>query len=249
MRFWLSFVVAGLLAAPLEAGQQENAPRQTPDFLLRPPIGSVGIRSSWSFARADSDWYDFVRRHLTLGRSDFDANGIAGDLGFSLTRRVSAVAGIDFHQSTTGSEYRDYVDNNRLPITQRTRLRQMHVTGSARIALLPPGRQVGQFVWIPRRITPYAGFGVGALRYDLEQEGDFVDFVDFSVFRSVFRAGGWSPSAHVLGGTTVRLNRRLFATLESRYVWASADLGRQWVGFEPLDLSGIRLGTGINVTF
>ena len=30
---------------------------------------------------------------------------------------------------------------------------------------------------------------------------------------------------------------------------ADGDLDAQWIGFDPIDLSGLRVGTGINVTF
>jgi hypothetical protein len=247
MPLWLPLLVAALLASPSAVLAQQRPPG--PDFLLEPPRGSVGIRGSWSIARAGSDWYGFVTRHLTLRRGDFDASGVGGDIGFAVTRRITAVGGIDFHHSSAGSEYRDYVDNQRLPITQATRLQVMNVTAGVRIALLPPGRQVGQFAWLPRRVTPYAGGGIGALRYHLEQEGDFVDFADFAVFWATYRAGGWTPSGHALGGTHVRLNRRLALSVEGRYVFAAAALDRPWLGFEPLDLSGLRIGTGIDVTF
>jgi opacity protein-like surface antigen len=249
MRVWLSVVMTVLIAATVEAGQGPPLPGQGPDFLLRQPAASIGVRGSWSFQRAGSDWYDFVTRHLTLDQGDFAAGGIGAEVGIRATRRVTAVVGFDVHRSATGSEYRDYVGNDQLPIAQETRLRQMHVTAGARVALVAPGRQVGQFVWIPRRVTPFAGGGIGLVQYDLEQRGEFVDFADFAVFRSTYRASGWSPGGHVLGGTHIALRRRLLATVEGRYSWASGDLGRQWVGFEPLDLSGLRLSTGIGVTF
>jgi hypothetical protein len=249
MRAWLLLVmVAMAVTAPAEAGQG-GAAGPSPDFLIRQPPASLGIRGSWSFARAGSDWYDFVTRHLTIDRGDFAAGGIGTEVGVRVTRRVAAAVGFDAHWSSTGSEYRDYVDTDRLPITQDTRLRQLHVSGGVRVALRNPGRQVGQFVWIPRRVTPYLGGGAGYVHYDLEQRGDFVDFADLAVFRSTYHATGWAPSGHVLGGTHIGLRQRLVAAVEARYTWASGDLGRQWINFEPLDLSGLRLSTGISVTF
>jgi hypothetical protein len=85
--------------------------------------------------------------------------------------------------------------------------------------------------------------------FQVRQTGDFVDYVDYSVFSDVFEAKGWAPSAHVSGGVDVRLLRRLFLTVDGRYVWAKGDLGRTWVDFDPIDLSGLRMSAGINFKF
>ena len=53
----------------------------------------------------------------------------------------------------------------------------------------------------------------------------------------------------LFGGVDIRLMRRLFLTLDGRYVWASGDLGRSWVDFDPIDLSGFRMAAGINIVF
>jgi hypothetical protein len=97
--------------------------------------------------------------------------------------------------------------------------------------------------------VPYVGAGGGAYWFQLKQRGDFVDFVDLSVFGDVFQASGWTPSAHVFGGTDIQLYRRLFLSLEGRYIWAAGNMGAEWVDFDPIDLSGFRIGTGINVLF
>ncbi len=238
-------------AAPgvVGAGQREDTPARSPDFLFGKPAGSVGIRGGWMFGRGQSDWYDFVTRHLTLERPDFNRLGVAADLAMAITSRFEAVGGVDFSQSSRDSEYRDFVDNNRLPIAQRTRMRTLNLTGSVRYALRERGRAVSRFAWVPARVTPYVGAGAGALRFNVEQRGDFVDFADLSVFFDVFEARGWTPSGHVFGGAEVRLRRRLLASIEGRYIWASGDLGRAWIGFDPLDLAGLRMSAGVNVLF
>jgi hypothetical protein len=43
--------------------------------------------------------------------------------------------------------------------------------------------------------------------------------------------------------------KRLFLTTEARYVWAQGELSNEFVGFEPLDLSGLKLAAGINFVF
>ncbi len=248
----VSVPAATAAAAPPPADEQ-NLPsspqRSSPDFLFDRPQGSVGLRGSWVFTRAGSDWYDFVTEHLTLENGDFNTAAIAADVGIAITPRLDAVASVDFSQSQTASEYRDFVDNLRLPIEQRTRLREVNLTGGLKFALTERGREVGQFAWVPRSFVPYVGAGGGLLWFEVRQSGDFVDFVDSSIFTDVFQSRGWTPSAHVFGGVDIRVLRRVFLTLDGRYRWASGDLGSDWIDFDPIDLNGLRLAAGISVVF
>ncbi len=240
-------------AAPADDQGQRSPPpalpRPAPDFLFGRPDGSVGLRGSWLFARAGSDWYDFVTDQLTLEDRDFNAPAIGVDVGIALAPRVEAVIGVDYSQAGAESEYRRLVDNNRLPIAQHTRLREVNLSGSVRFALTGRGRDVSRFAWVPRSVVPYVGAGGGMLWFEVQQTGDFVDFVDLSVFSDVFRSRGWTPSAQVFGGVDLRVYRRLFLTVDGRYLWAAGDLGRDWVDFDPIDLAGFRLAAGINVLF
>ena len=255
MRLCVALFVLSLgAAASAEPADDQNRlpppnPRPAPDFLFGPPRGSIRVRGSWLLPRAGSDWYDFVTDQLTLDRSDFKSPAIAIDASIITAPRLDAVIGFEYGQSETLSEYRDFVDNNRLPIEQVTRLRQFNISGSVKVPLLSRGREISQLAWIPRTIVPFAGAGGGIMRYEMNQTGDFIDYVDLSVFSDVFRARGWTPSAHVFGGVDVRVFRRLFLTVDARYLWAAGDLGRDWVNFDPIDLAGTRLSAGFNVTF
>jgi len=228
-------------AAPVAGG--------APDFLFGRPHGSIGVRGAWLFARADSDLFTFVQRHLTVDKKDFNTPMIGVDGALTLTPRLDVVVGVEFGRTKKDSEYRDFVDNRLLPISQTTTLKQSTINGSVRFNLLPRGQSVSRFAWIPRSVTPYVGAGAGALWYKFEQNGDFVDFVDLSVFTDYFVSSGFTPSAHVFGGTDVHLYRILFLTAEGRYVWANAKLGKDFVDFDPIDLTGFRLSTGIHFMF
>lgn len=242
------FLLLVLTPAAEAAAQQ---PRPAPDFLFGEPRGSLGVRGSWMFARAGSDIYDFVRSHLTLDEGAFNAPGIAADLAIAATPRVDAVVGFEFSQTSAASEYRDFVDNNRQPIEQTTRLRDLNLTGTIRVALMPRGIGVSRLAWVPRRVTPYIGGGGGLMWYEFTQQGDFIDVrsTNAAVFRDVFTSKGWTPSAHALAGVDVRVQRRTFVTFEGRYLWAAATLERQFEDFDPIDLAGLRVSAGINVLF
>jgi hypothetical protein len=252
----LSIAIAGA-ANPAIVAAEDQAPRpaastaraSTPDFYFKPPVGSLGVRGSWVFARAGSDIFRFFADQLTLDKGDFSAPGLAADLGIVLTPRLDVVAGVDYARSSKRSEYRDFVDNNRLAIEQGTALTTFNLTGSLRYALVPRVHPVGRLAWVPRRVVPYVGAGGGASWYKLIQSGDFVDYVDMSVFPDVFLSKGWTPTVHGFGGVDLQFHRRLFATIEGRYSWASAELGTDFVDFEPIDLAGFRMSAGISFTF
>jgi hypothetical protein len=44
----------------------------------------------------------------------------------------------------------------------------------------------------------------------------------------------------------VRVLRRGYVTFDARYTWASGNLGPDWIDFDPIDLSGLRLSAGFN---
>jgi opacity protein-like surface antigen len=252
--FVCSLLIALLVPAQGAAQDQPRAPAppagtSAPDFFFTPPVGSLGLRGNWVFARAGSDIFGFLTRQLTLDRGDFRAPGLAADLGIAISPRLDVVVGFEFASVSPASEYRDYVDNNRQPIEQTTRLSTMHLTGSVRYALTPRGQAVGRLAWVPRRVVPYVGAGGGLAWHRFAQRGDFVDFVDLSVFQDSFTSSGWSPAALGYAGVDLQLYRRLFAAIEGRYVWSSATLGRDFVDFDPIDLAGFRTSVGISVLF
>jgi hypothetical protein len=228
---------------------QPQEPQRRADFLFSRPKGSVGLRGGWVFASAGSDLFDFVTRQLTIDKKDFNTPGVGGDVAFALTSRLDAQAGFEWNKMSKRSEYREFVDNQSLPIEQSTSLKTIHVGGSLRYMLTPRGREVSRLAWVPNRVVPYIGAGAGLIYYDFQQTGDFVDFVDLSVFADVFRSKGWAPSAHALGGVNIQIHRGLYGTVEGRYTKASGKLSSDFIDFDPLDLSGFRMSAGINVLF
>ena len=229
--------------------QAQTLSQRDPDFLFERPRGSVGVRGGWLFERARSDLFTFVNDQLTVEPNDFDAPTFAVDLGLTAGSRTEAVFGVEFGGATIRSEYRDFVDNDRLPIEQETRLRQANLSGSLKFALTPRGQEVGSLAWVPNTVTPYVGAGAGVLWYEFDQTGDFVDFLDLSVFSETFRSTGWTPSAHLFAGVDVKIARRLFLTGEGRYLWSQAELGPDFSSFEPIDLTGFKLTAGVNYYF
>jgi opacity protein-like surface antigen len=247
----LLLAASALPASAASDDQNPNAPSFQPsaDFMLGRPRVTVGLSGNWVKASAGSDLFDFVTDQLTIDRSDFNRPGFGIDLSINVAPRLDVTMGFEGSQMAKTSEYRDFVDNKLLPIEQTTSLKEQAFSAGVKFALLPAGRRVSRFAWIPNRFTPYVGAGGGMLRYDFEQFGDFVDFEDNHVFNSRFRSAGWTPSAYAAGGTDVHLFHRVFMSLEGRYTWSSATLDRDFVDFDPIDLKGFRFGAGFHYAF
>ena len=225
--------------------------QSSPDFLFGSPKGMVGVRSGWVFASAKSDLFTFVQRHLTVDRKDFNAPAIGVDVEVAMAPRLSAIGGFDFARTSKDSEYRDFVDNQRLPITQTTTLSEMNLSGSLKFAITPRGREISSRAFIPAAVTPYVGAGGGMLRYQFLQFGDFIDVdsTNSDIFADTFRTAGWTPSAHVFGGVDVRVYKRLYLSGEGRYLWSSATPDRDFIDFDPIDLAGFKATAGVHYMF
>jgi hypothetical protein len=249
----LRALVLGLGLATASAAAAQTAPPVSlpapSDFMLGRPKGFLAVDGGFLFANAGSDVYDFVTEQLTLRKSSFNAPVVGGRLGASLTPRLEVAVLVEQSKATAASEYRDFVDNQNLPITQTTAKQEVQVAATVRYSLLPSGRRISRFAWIPRRITPFVGAGAGAIKYQFEQYGSFVDFQTLRVFNTTFRSEGWAPSVHALAGTDLRVYRKLYLTGEARYTWSSAPLNDDFVDFEPISLAGVRLGASLKLVF
>ena len=246
-------------ATGTRVAQRRAAPPE-PDFLFGRPRISIGIRGLLHRARAESDFYDFVNEELFVRRSsdddhenpdhgllNFDAPGIGFDFGFGVTSRLDVRVGVDYAKSLNESELRNFIGEDGLPFTQRTELSQVELRGELAFALAPRGRAIGQYAWIPSRVVPYVGAGLGFVRYDLVQAGEFVD--DLGYFEDAFGSTGSGPGLHLFGGADIRMSRQVYLNVEARHVEASGKLGEEFAGFEPLDLSGLRIGAGVRFVF
>jgi hypothetical protein len=243
---WVAVALVLFALAPARASAQP-----APDFLFSSPNGMIGVRSGWLFASAGSDLFSFVQEHLTVDRKDFNAPAIGVDAEFAITPRISAVGGFDYARASKNSEYSDFDDNQRLPITQTTRLSELNFSGSVKFAVTPRGRDISSRAWIPAALTPYVGAGAGVLKYEFLQYGDFID-VDspaMDIFTDTFRSEGWTPSAHIFGGVDIRVYKRLYLSGEGRYLWSSGTPDRDFVDFDAIDLAGFKATVGVHYMF
>ena len=257
------FVLFLLLASPLfaeppsaavaaDASANAAIPQadgRQPDFSFEAPKGFFGFRIGRFFPRAESDIYDFIENQLTLDRRDFRAWDFGADGGVNLQERVDLIFSFDYQRRSKDTMLRDFVDENDLPITQTTRLEQIPLTAGAKFLLIPRGRRVGRYAWVPSPVVPYIGGGAGILWYKLQQVGDFVDESTLEIFPAHLRSAGWTPTGYAGGGVDIHAFKNAFLTVDLRYQWAKTDLKRDFVSFDPIDLSGLRVSAGLQWYF
>jgi opacity protein-like surface antigen len=255
--FVLALAPAGLVGQESRPSNPNELPltatpavQQARGFLFRAPLVNVALRGGFNFARAGSDLFDLATEQLTLEKSDFGAFIVGADIGVHVTDRFDIVGGFAHMSTSKTSEYRDWEDENELPITQRTRFSQTPLTLGARFYLVPRGRQIGQFVWIPATVSPYVGASVGVARWEWKQDGSWVDFENFGIFDDTFESNGWTPIGQGIAGFDYSLATRVILNTEARYTFGSGELGRDFdPSFDSLDLSGLQLSMGLKFRF
>ncbi len=225
-----------------------NAQEET-DFLFGLPRGAFSIRGGYMSASASSDVYDFITETLTIDKGDFSAPTFGLDVALVVHPRIDVLVGFEYSKSTTESEYRDFEEDDGSPINQRTELSIFPFSGSVKFYVTPRGRDISRFAFVPSKARAYVGAGGGLVWYRLAQIGDFVDFVDLSIFTGEFQSTGFGTEAHAFVGVDVQLKPAVYLSFEGRYMWADAGLSGDFVGFDPIDLSGLRITAGVNFSF
>ncbi len=216
------------------------------DFLFGAPAVTLSLRGGYNFARAGGDVFDHTRQFLTVNRRDFGAFAVAADLGVRVTPRLDVLFSFAHEGTSVRSEFKDWVDQNELPIEQRTRFSQTPLTAGLRYYLVPRGREIGRFVWIPTRVVPYIGVAIGGVYYSFDQTGDWVDFQDLAVFTDQLESSGWTGIGQAMGGVDVALTPWMGLVAEGRFSMANASPGSDFRGFDGIDLTGLQFTVGLS---
>lgn len=241
------FALGAAAAAPPVARAQQGGGR---GFLFREPLGSLTLRGGYTRSSASSDVFSQVMQDYTLGRGDFGALSGGADVALRVAPRWDLTVGLGLSRSSARSEYRDWVDQDDLPIEQTTTLRRADLTAGTRFYLLPRGRSIGRFAWIPSRYLPFLGAGGGLRYHKFRVEGDFIDFASGDVFADDLRSRGWSPMAYAAAGLEMRLTPYLSLAGEGRYSYARAGMDQDYFeGFDRIDLSGYTATIGVAIRY
>ncbi len=218
-------------------------------YFFKSPSVTFSLRAGAALPTAKDPLHRFFFDELTLNRRDFASITLGGDVAVYLTRRLDLVGSASYAQITKDSEFRDWVDQDDLPIEQTTKLKRTPVLVGFRVFPWERGQSVGKFAWIPSSLLPYAGGGVGFMWYELEQEGWFVDHDDLDIFADTFLASGTVPLFSGFAGAEWWPAARLGLTLEGRFSHARARLLGDFRAFNHIDLGGFQLVAGISTRF
>jgi len=228
-------------------GTSSFAQSSSDGYLFHRPDVTLSVRGGYSHADASSDVFDEVTSNLTLDRGDFSGLSVGGDLAVPIASRVDLVLAGGYSRSNHKSEFRDFVDNNDLPIEQTTSFERIPITANLRVNLSAPGRSIGSLAWIPNRVVPYVGAGVGAMRYRFRQQGDFVDFNTNAVFNSTLESSGWAFVGQAMAGVDYNFTSKFGLSLDARYLRANGELDAAFKGYDRIDLSGLTATVGLSV--
>ena len=236
----LTATLAGVSGARAQSGN---------GFLFSAPKLELGAQVGVGIATAGSDLFDFTQEELTLGRADFMGVSLFGDATYLLAPRLGITVAAGYVRSNSGSEFRDWIGEDDLPITQTTEFLRAPITAGLKVYPLGRGRQVGRYAWIPATMVPYVGGAAGGIWYRFHQNGDFVDSESLDIFYDDLSSSGWAPAAQAFGGLSYSLTPHWSVTGEGRYTWASAELSDSFEGFDPIDLAGMSVTLGVSVRY
>jgi hypothetical protein len=146
-------VLAVLSVTPVTTVQAQDG------FLFGQPRGQLTLRAGPLMHRAGGDLFDFFQSELTLDGGDFRAPAVGGELALVVHPRVDVAIGVAYSSVQRSSEFREWVDQDDLPIEQTTSLRVTPVTASVRFYPLSRGETISDLAWVPVRTMPYVGGG------------------------------------------------------------------------------------------
>lgn len=251
-----SWTFVSLLLAGLGLTGAGPAAAQGGDgFLFKEPRITVSFRTGYEAmmgprsSNGSTDIFGFTQDLLTIDGGDHDALLLGGELAVRLTERLDLLVDYTHARSEVVSEFRDWVDNNDLPIQQTTTFTRRPLNLSLRYFLSERGRRVSRFAWVPKAWAPYVGAGAGMTFFEFEQKGDFVDFETLEIFYDRLTTSGRATTFHLLGGVQYTLHPQIVLTGEGRYRFGSGQLKDDFIGFDDMDLSGLHLTVGIGVRF
>ncbi len=187
-----------------------------------------------------SDIWQVNEENLGVGPKDF-----YGSTWYFEWEHVSYKSGfflgVGAYNKTVHAEYLDWVDEYGNPIPQSIQLKQTPLYVGWRFYPITPRRHPGVF--------PYISFGIAYIGWSFRQYGEFIDFTDMSIFEGDFQIEKESFGFFVNAGLLMKLDRRFGIRVAAFYHKAQGDLEPAFVGFEPIDLSGLTLLVGLSVLY
>jgi hypothetical protein len=248
-----SSLVAALalsLVAPVVASAQGG-----PGFLFSRPKVSLIVKGGYALPTTGGELFDFATDEFiplgadTLSSLSFDAPYLAGEINFRPWDRWDVGLGVGWTRSRALTEYRRWIDADDGPIEQETTFQVVYSTLGIKYALRERGRQIGRLAWVPSRVTPWVGAGIGVSAYKFTQVGDFVDTETLEIFSDALETSDEGLILYGSLGADMTLVKNAIVTAEVRYSYSSADVDGSYLYFNDIDLGGLQFMVGLGFQF
>lgn len=228
-----------ILLAPAAASaqiRQVSTSSSTGNSTVNFTIGYFALKGLESRVNEDVLLNNLQNQHpLLFEIKDFNSAVVGAEYLVGLGRHFEAGVGVGFSQRTVPTVYADLTRPGDVEIEQDLKLRQIPVTFTGRVLLLPRGSAV----------EPYVGAGLVAIRYRYSEVGDFIA-PDLTIFPERYVAEGVATGPTVLAGLRAPVGNW---TVGGEVRWQKAE-GKNL--FEQGDFLGDRLDLGgwtANFTF
>ena len=219
-------------------------------YFFGAPHVSLTLRAGAAGPAANGILFQTITEQLTLDRSDFVTGTFGAEVAVRALPRVDVFLNVATSHSSDRSEFRDFVETNDEPIRQTTELTRTPLTGGLKLHLLPRGRSISRYAFVPNRFSPYVGGGAGVMWWELKQDGDFVDFETMDIFTDHLEESGTAFTANAFAGGDIWVAPRIGINVEGRYNWADSNLvSYAYSDFEKIDLKGWQLTAGITFRY
>jgi outer membrane protein W len=169
---------------------------------------------------------------------DLNSPVFTGEYLFAPRRQFEVGVGLGYAQKSFTSVYADITHSNGDEIAQEIKLRQVPVTFTGRVLLMPRGSAV----------EPYVGAGVVAIRYQYSEVGEFVDDTGL-IFPASYVMKGTAAGPTVLAGIRAPIeNWTVGGELRWQSVKAKGFAQQEFLG-DTLDLGGWHANFTFGVRF
>jgi hypothetical protein len=232
----LALVLVPVLASAGPPRHYPAPPPARPAFVLNLSAGQFEPEGDSELWSENEDLYG-------LDPSDLQDWVLGVEFGKILGPHLEVLLGAEYYSSENAS-YR-FTDTEGYPIALSHRLRMAPVT--AGLKWMPFGR-VGP-TGRHRRLVPYLSGGLGAVFWDYEEVGDFIDPYTDEVYSGRADADGAALGLYLAVGLEIPLSPFWSVYLEGRHQSAQDDLGNLFAGYDELDLSGDSIAVGASFRF
>jgi opacity protein-like surface antigen len=183
----------------------------------------------------------FACEPLLFEVSDFNDFTINGEWLVGVGDFFEVGAGIGYYQGTVPSIYEFVTNEDGSEIEQDLKLRVVPI--SATVRFIPTGRNAA--------LQPYIGAGIAAFRWRYSETGEFVDTLDYSVFRATYEADGTEVGPIVMAGLKAPVSDNVLIGGEVRWQRADGDLPDDTDEFlgDKIDLGGISYSATLQFRF